>query len=68
MIDHAQAKIMLLDSAAKVADQFSDSDLALVSYHSRLLIMNLRKAAADFRSTHQPKREDDDFDSLHGCG
>lgn len=70
MIDHAQAKIRLIDAAIKVADQVEIKSAFPLDDAELACLKQLKRAAADFKETKQPKRidEGDDFDSLHGCG
>jgi hypothetical protein len=71
MIDHAQAKIRMMDAAVRVAEQV-ESKLGMPLGNAEVACLNqLKRAVLDFKETKQPKRVDgngDDFDSFHGCG
>jgi hypothetical protein len=75
MIDHAQAKINLINAAL----QFTDLVLNVKSQACFVSILDdadlaclkqLKRAAEEYKKTKQPKRidEGDEFDSLHGTG
>lgn len=72
MIDHAQAKIRLIDAAVRVAEQVEIKSTAFTLTESEAACLRLLKRAVDdFKETKQPKRDSsngDDFDSFHGCG
>ena len=67
MIDHAQAKIRMMDAAIRVAEQV-DSKLGLPLGNAEVACLNqLKRAVLDFKETKQAKSIGDD-DSFHGCG
>jgi len=71
MIDHAQAKINLINAAIEMADQITpENALLTMNQHARIHFDRVRRAAEAYKETKQHKRVDegDDFDSLHGCG
>jgi len=67
MIDHAQAKIRMMDAAIRVAEQV-DSKFGLPLGNAEVACLNqLKRAVLDFKETKQAKPIGDD-DSFHGCG
>jgi hypothetical protein len=70
MKDHAQATIELINAAIRVADQVEVKSAFPLEAHEQACLKLLKRAAAEYKETKQPKRVDegDDFDSLHGCG
>lgn len=72
MIDHAQAKINLINAAVAMAENVTQENALLtMNQHARIYFERIRKAVAEYKETKQPKRideTDDEFDSLHGCG
>lgn len=71
MIDHAQAKIRLIDAAVRAADQIKIKTAFPLDEAEIACLKQLKRAVLDFLETKQPKRDSsngDDFDSFHGCG
>lgn len=70
MIDHAQAKIELINAAIRVAEQLEIKAAFPLEAHEQSCLKLLKRAVDEYKQTKQPKRVDegDDFDSLHGCG
>lgn len=70
MIDHAQAKIELINAAIRVAEQVEIKAAFPLEAHEQACLKLLKRAVDEYKQTKQPKRVDegDDFDSLHGCG
>ena len=66
MIDHAQAKIRLIEAAIQVAEYVEVSEL-LFDKAELALLGRLKRAVADFKETKQAQPIGDD-DSFHGCG
>ncbi len=71
MIDHAQAKIRLIDAAMRVADQVEIKSAFPLDDAELACLKQLKRAAKEYKETKQAKRVDengDEFDSLHKCG
>lgn len=70
MIDHAQAKIELINAAIRVAEQVAIKTAFPLEAHEQGCLKLLKRAVAEYKETMKPNRVDegDDFDSLHGCG
>lgn len=71
MLDHAQAKIELINAAIRVAEQVEVKAAFLLEAHEQACLKLLKRAVAEYKETKQAKRVDengDEFDSLHGCG
>lgn len=71
MVDHAQAKIRLIDAAIRVAEQVEIKTAFPLEAHEQACLRLLKRAVAEYKETNQPKRDSsngDDFDSFHGCG
>jgi len=71
MVDHAQAKIRLIDAAIRVAEQVEIKTAFPLEAHEQACLKQLKRAVADYKETKEPKRDSsngDDFDSFHGCG
>lgn len=70
MIDHAQAKIELINAAIRVAEQVEIKNAFPLEAHEQACLKLLKRAVAEYKETKKQNRVDegDDFDSLHGCG
>ena len=70
MIDHAQAKIELINAAIRVAEQVAIKTAFPLEAHEQACLKLLKRAVAEYKETKKQNRVDegDDFDSLHGCG
>jgi len=71
MIDHAQAKIELINAAIRVAEQVEIKTAFPLEVHEQACLRLLKRAVAEYKETKEPKRDSsngDDFDSFHGCG
>lgn len=68
MIDHAQAKIKLIESAQEVAKHIGGTELACMPSHCARLIVRLKAAVDAFNATKQARPIGDDDDSFHGTG
>jgi hypothetical protein len=66
MIDHAQAKIRLIDAAMRVADQVEIKSAFPLGDAELACLKQLKRAVADFKETKQPVSPHDTDDSFHG--
>lgn len=71
MKDHAQAKIELINSAIKVAEQVEIKAAFPLEDYEQACLRQLKRAVAEYKQTKEAKRVDEngnEFDSFHGCG
>lgn len=71
MLDHAQAKIELINAAIAVAENVAIKTAFPMELHEARRLQALKNAVAAYKETKHAKRVDengDEFDSLHGCG
>lgn len=71
MIDHAQAKINLINAAIRIAEQVEIKAAFPLEAHEQACLKQLKRAVAEYKETKQAKRVDEngnEFDSFHGCG
>jgi hypothetical protein len=71
MLDHAQAKIELINAAIRVAEQVEVKAAFPLEAHEQACLKLLKRAVQEYKTTKLSKRveeNDDELDSLHGCG
>lgn len=71
MIDHAQAKINLINAAVVAAHNIEVKLAFPLDEVEIACLKQLKRAVAEYKETNQAKRVDEsgnEFDSFHGCG
>lgn len=69
-MDHALAKIRLIESALAFCKVSPKEILRIDDIHLQLLVVNLQKSAEVYEKTNQPRRnsdESDDSQTMFGC-